>query len=102
MTTHSVNEKKIWPAKISIFELLTTKVIGKILSIEINTIRGEKSMIDSFSSDFPSVYAQFTSFAKLDNFWSLFDTAFGSSYDFATAASFRSQWQIVIHSLIKQ
>ena len=49
-----------------------------------------------------SVYAQLTSFAKLENFWSLFDTAFGSSYDFATAASFRSQWQIVIHSLIKQ
>ena len=59
-------------------------------------------MIDSFYSDFYSVYVQFTSFAKLDNFWSLFDTAFGSSYDFATAASFRSQWQIVIHSLIKQ
>jgi CSLREA domain-containing protein len=40
-----------------------------------------------------SVYAQLTSFANLENFWSLFDTAFGSSYDFATAASFRSQWQ---------
>ena len=40
-----------------------------------------------------SVYAQLTSFANLSNFWSLFDTAFGSSYDFATAASFRSQWQ---------
>ena len=40
-----------------------------------------------------SVYAQLTSFANLSNFWSLFNTAFGSSYDFATAASFRSQWQ---------
>ena len=40
-----------------------------------------------------SVYAQLTSFAKLENFWSLFDTAFGSSYDFATAATLRSQWQ---------
>ena len=40
-----------------------------------------------------SVYAQLTSFANLSNFWSLFDTAFSSSYDFATAASLRSQWQ---------
>jgi len=40
-----------------------------------------------------SVYDQLTNFAKLDNFWSLFDTAFGSSYDFATAAEFKSQWQ---------
>ena len=82
--------------------ILTFLTMGKILSIEINTTRGENSMIGSFSSDFSSVYAQLTSFAKLENFWSLFDTAFGSSYDFATAASFRSQWQIVIHSLIKQ
>ena len=40
-----------------------------------------------------SFYAQLASFANLANFWSLFDTAFGSSYDFAIAASFRSQWQ---------
>ena len=40
-----------------------------------------------------SIYAQLTSFANLSNFWSLFDTAFGSSYDFATAAIFKSQWQ---------
>jgi hypothetical protein len=46
-----------------------------------------------FSSGFASVYAQLTSFAKLENFWSLFNTVFGSSYDFATAASLRSQWQ---------
>ncbi|MFN9174540.1 MAG: hypothetical protein ACK58N_08525 [Synechocystis sp.] len=45
-----------------------------------------------------SVYAQLTSFAKLENFWSLFDTAFGSSYDFATAATLRSQWQKGIFS----
>ena len=49
-----------------------------------------------------SVYAQLTSFAKLENFWSLFDTAFGSSYDFATAASFRSQWQSGDFSLFPQ
>ncbi|MFN9405479.1 MAG: Calx-beta domain-containing protein [Dolichospermum sp.] len=29
----------------------------------------------------------------MNNFWTLFDTAFGSGYNFATAASFRSQWQ---------
>ena len=40
-----------------------------------------------------SVYAQLTSFANLSNFWSLFNTAFGSSYDFATGVSLRSQWQ---------
>ncbi len=44
-------------------------------------------------SSLASVYAQLTSFANLSNFWSLFDTAFGSSYDFATAATLRSQWQ---------
>ena len=59
-------------------------------------------MIGSFSSDFSSIYAQLTSFAKLENFWSLFDTAFGSSYDFATAASFRSQWQSQDFSLFPQ
>ena len=40
-----------------------------------------------------SVYAQLTSFANLSNFWSLFDTAFGSNYDFAKATTLRSQWQ---------
>ena len=45
------------------------------------------------SSSLASVYDQLTNFAKLENFWSLFDTAFGSSYNFATAASLRSQWQ---------
>ena len=49
-----------------------------------------------------SVYAQLTSFANLENFWSLFNTAFGSSYDFATAASFRSQWQSGDFSLFPQ
>ena len=49
-----------------------------------------------------SVYAQLTSFANLSNFWSLFNTAFGSSYDLATAASFRSQWQSGDFSLFPQ
>ncbi|MEA5532568.1 calcium-binding protein [Crocosphaera sp. XPORK-15E] len=49
-----------------------------------------------------SVYGQLTNFANLSNFWSLFDTAFGSSYDFATAASFRSQWQSGNFSLFPQ
>jgi len=50
-------------------------------------------MMSSFSFDLSGVYAQLTNFAKLSNFWSLFDTAFGSSYDFAKAAGFKSQWQ---------
>jgi len=53
-------------------------------------------------SSLASVYAQLTSFANLSNFWSLFNTAFGSSYDFATAASFRSQWQSGDFSLFPQ
>jgi hypothetical protein len=53
-------------------------------------------------SSLASVYAQLTSFANLENFWSLFNTAFGSSYDFATAASFRSQWQSGDFSLFPQ
>ena len=40
-----------------------------------------------------SVYDQLTDFANLSNFWSLFNTAFGSSYDSAKAATFKDQWQ---------
>ncbi len=40
-----------------------------------------------------SVYDQLTDFANLSNFWSLFNTAFGSSYDSAKAATFQYQWQ---------
>jgi hypothetical protein len=54
------------------------------------------------SSGLASVYAQLTSFANLSNFWDLFETAFGSSYDFATATSFRSQWQGGDFSLFPQ
>jgi hypothetical protein len=53
-------------------------------------------------SSLASVYAQLTNFANLSNFWSLFETAFGSSYDFATAATFRSQWQSQDFSLFPQ
>ena len=56
----------------------------------------------STSFSLASVYAELTSFANLSNFWSLFDTAFGSSYDFAIAASFRSQWQSQDFSLFPQ
>ena len=48
------------------------------------------------NSSFPSllsVYDQLTSFAKLENFWSLFNTVFGSNYDYSLAAMLRSQWQ---------
>jgi len=82
--------------------ILTFLAMGKILSIEINTIRGENSMINSFSFDFSLVYAQLTSFAKLENFWSLFNTAFGSSYDSAKAATFKYQWQNQIFSQFPQ
>ncbi len=46
------------------------------------------------------IYDQLTNFANLENFWTLFDTAFGSSYDFATAANLRSQWQAQDFSLL--
>jgi Ca2+-binding RTX toxin-like protein len=53
-------------------------------------------------SSLASVYAQLTSFANLSNFWSLFNTAFGSSYDSVKATSFRSQWQTGNFSLFPQ
>ena len=59
--------------------------------------------MSSFSvSSLASVYAQLTNFANLSNFWSLFNTAFGSSYNFATAATFKSQWQSQDFSLFPQ
>ena len=48
-------------------------------------------MTTSFS--LASVYDQLTSFANLSNFWSLFNTVFGSNYDYTLAAMLRSQWQ---------
>ena len=35
--------------------------------------------------DFGSVYDSLTSFANLSNFWSLFETVFGSEYDLSVA-----------------
>ena len=61
-----------------------------IYSWKVNYLK-KITMTTSFS--LASVYAQLTSFANLSNFWSLFNTAFGSSYDSATAATLRSQWQ---------
>jgi Ca2+-binding RTX toxin-like protein len=59
-------------------------------------------MSNSSVPSLSSVYTQLTSFANLSNFWTLFDTAFGSSYNFVTAASFRSQWQSQDFSLFPQ
>jgi hypothetical protein len=56
----------------------------------------------SINSALSLAYDQLSNFAGLENFWNLFDTAFGSSYDFATAASFRSQWQSQDFSLFPQ
>jgi hypothetical protein len=50
-------------------------------------------MTSFFIPSLASVYAQLTNFANLGNFWSLFDTVFGSSYDLTTAVKFKSQWQ---------
>jgi hypothetical protein len=38
-------------------------------------------------------YDQLSSFAGLENFWNLFDTAFGTQYDYLTAFTLKSQWQ---------
>ncbi len=50
-------------------------------------------MPNSFFSSLSSVYDQLVNFANLENFWSLFETTFGSSYDSAKAATLKSQWQ---------
>ena len=50
-------------------------------------------MPNSLFSSLSSVYDQLRNFANLENFWSLFETAFGSSYDSAKAATLKSQWQ---------
>ena len=50
-------------------------------------------MTSFFIPSLASVYAQLTNFANLGNFWSLFDTVFGSSYDLTTAVKFKSLWQ---------
>jgi hypothetical protein len=40
-----------------------------------------------------SIYELLTGLAYQDNFWSLFETAFGTQYDAIAAERFRSQWQ---------
>jgi hypothetical protein len=47
----------------------------------------------SINSALSLVYDQLSNFASLENFWSLFDTAFGTQYDYLTAFTLKSQWQ---------
>ncbi|NJM23530.1 MAG: hypothetical protein HC907_35340 [Richelia sp. SM1_7_0] len=36
---------------------------------------------------------QLSAFSGVENFWDLFDTAFGTQYDHTTAANIRFSWQ---------
>ncbi|MEI6332489.1 MAG: Calx-beta domain-containing protein, partial [Pseudanabaena sp. ELA645] len=45
-------------------------------------------------SSFRLVSGQLGAFANLDDFWSLFDVAFGKNYDRIVAMRLRSQWQV--------
>jgi Ca2+-binding RTX toxin-like protein len=47
----------------------------------------------SINSALSLAYDQLSNFAGLENFWSLFDTAFGTQYDYLTAFTLKSQWQ---------
>jgi hypothetical protein len=47
----------------------------------------------SINSALSLVYDQLSNFASLENFWNLFDTAFGTQYDYLTAFTLKSQWQ---------
>ena len=38
------------------------------------------------------IYNQLSTFAALDNFWNLFDTAFGTQYEHTVAVTLRTQW----------
>ena len=40
------------------------------------------------------ISGQLSAFAKLDNFWDLFEIAFGKEYDQAAALRLKSQWQV--------
>jgi Ca2+-binding RTX toxin-like protein len=46
----------------------------------------------TINSTLTLAYDQLGNFAGLENFWSLFDTAFGTNYDRALALTFQSQW----------
>ncbi|MCM0593060.1 MAG: Calx-beta domain-containing protein [Gloeotrichia echinulata DEX184] len=39
------------------------------------------------------IYNQLSDFSGLENFWNLFETAFGTEYNHTVAANLRSQWQ---------
>ncbi|QSV67885.1 MAG: hypothetical protein HEQ12_13815 [Aphanizomenon flos-aquae DEX188] len=39
-------------------------------------------------------YSQLSTFSGLDNFWQVFDTAFGTQYNRSAAEILRTQWQI--------
>jgi hypothetical protein len=56
-------------------------------------IFSDASMSGFSVSGLGSVYDSLTSFANLSNFWSLFETVFGSEYDLSVAQWLRSQWQ---------
>jgi hypothetical protein len=56
----------------------------------------------SINSALSLVYDQLSNFASLENFWSLFDTAFGTQYDYLTAFTLKSQWQSQDFSLFPQ
>jgi Calx-beta domain/FG-GAP-like repeat len=45
-------------------------------------------------------YQKLSNFSRADNFWSLFETAFGTEYNREAAASLRSQWQVGDFSLV--
>jgi len=46
----------------------------------------------SINSALSLAYDQLSNFAGLENFWNLFDTAFGTQYDYLTAFTLKSQW----------
>jgi hypothetical protein len=48
-------------------------------------------MSNSSTFDLASVYDLLTGFAHLDNFWGLFETAFGTQYDRSVAEGLRSR-----------
>ncbi|BAY22455.1 hypothetical protein NIES2100_22180 [Calothrix sp. NIES-2100] len=58
------------------------------------TIANVKVLEDSINSSFALTYTKLTQFAGLDNFWTLFDQAFGTAYNYADVTKLRSQWLI--------
>ncbi|MEA5578075.1 Calx-beta domain-containing protein [Anabaena sp. UHCC 0451] len=52
-----------------------------------------KVLEDSINLGLAMTYTNLSQFAELDNFWTLFDTAFGTAYNYANVAKLRSQWR---------